>query len=99
MSPRLFNGVTLNLTLCHPMAKHKICILGGTGFVGRRLAARLTEASHDIVILTRHRERHRQLLVLPTARVVEGDVQDLAFLCAQFKDRDAVINLVGENKY
>lgn len=77
------------------MAKHKICILGGTGFVGRRLAARLTEASHDIVILTRHRERHRQLLVLPTARVVEGDVQDLAFLHAQFKDRDTVINLAG----
>ncbi|MBI3777884.1 MAG: complex I NDUFA9 subunit family protein, partial [Gammaproteobacteria bacterium] len=77
------------------MSTHKICLLGGTGFVGRRLAARLSESGHDIVILTRHRERRRELLVLPTVRLVQGDVHDSAFLRSQFEGRDVVINLVG----
>jgi NADH dehydrogenase len=77
------------------MSTHKICLLGGTGFVGKRLAARLSEAGHDIVILTRHRERQRDLLVLPTVRLVQGDVYDPEFLRKQFEDRDTVINLVG----
>jgi len=77
------------------MNLHKICLLGGTGFVGRRLVARLSEAGHDVVILTRHRERHRDFLVLPTVRLVEGDVHDMGFLQQQFEGRDTVINLVG----
>ncbi len=77
------------------MSTHKICLLGGTGFVGKRLAVRLSEAGHDIVILTRHRERQRDLLVLPTVRLVQGDVYDPEFLRKQFADRDTVINLVG----
>ncbi len=77
------------------MVLHKICLLGGTGFVGRRLVARLSDAGHDVVLLTRHRERHRDFLVLPTVRLVEGDVQDTGFLQQQFGGRDTVINLVG----
>ena len=77
------------------MAMRKLCILGGTGFVGRRLAARLSEAEHDILILTRHAARHRDLLVLPTARLAEGDVHDVEFLRKQFAEKNTVINLVG----
>ncbi|MDH3514706.1 MAG: NAD-dependent epimerase/dehydratase family protein, partial [Gammaproteobacteria bacterium] len=77
------------------MARHKICLLGGTGFVGKRLAARLSEAGHDIVVLTRHAVRHRDILVLPTVRLAEGDVQDAGFLHRQFEGRDTVINLIG----
>ncbi len=77
------------------MAKHYICMLGGTGFVGRRLTAHLSEAGHDVVILTRHRERYRDLLVLPTVRLVQGDVHDPEFLRQQFQGRDTVINLIG----
>jgi NADH dehydrogenase len=77
------------------MSTHKICLLGGTGFVGKRLAARLSEAGHDIVIFTLHRERQRDLLVLPTVRLVQGDVYDPEFLRKQLEDRDTVINLVG----
>lgn len=77
------------------MSTHKICLLGGTGFVGKRLAARLSEAGHDVIIFTLHRERQRDLLVLPTVRLVQGDVYDPEFLRKQFEDRDTVINLVG----
>ena len=77
------------------MVLRKFCLLGGTGFVGKRLTARLSEAGHDVVILTRHAVRHRDLLVLPTARLAEGDVHDAGFLRQQFEGRDTVINLVG----
>ncbi len=77
------------------MSKRKICILGGTGFVGRRLTARLAAAGHEVQILTRHRERHKDLLVLPTVRLIEGDVYNPALLRREFHGQDAVINLVG----
>ncbi len=77
------------------MVSRTICLLGGTGFVGRRLAARLSGAGHDVVIPTRHAARHRDFLVLPTVRLIEGDVHDAGFLREQFGGQDTVINLVG----
>ena len=77
------------------MSKRRICILGGTGFVGRRLTARLAAAGHEVRILTRHRERHKDLLVLPTVQLIEGDVYNAALLRREFRGQDAVINLVG----
>jgi NADH dehydrogenase len=77
------------------MDARRICILGGTGFVGRVLAARLAERGHGVFIPTRHRARHRDLLVLPTASVTEGDVHNPAFLRRQFEGMDVVVNLVG----
>ena len=68
------------------MPTRNICLLGGTGFVGHALCARLVERGHRVWVLTRHRERHRDLLVLPTVQVVEGDVHDSAFLRRQFEN-------------
>jgi len=77
------------------MSKHKIVILGGTGFVGRCLTARLCALGHEVWIVTRHRERHRDLLVLPTVQVIEGDAHNPALLQREFLGKDTVINLVG----
>jgi NADH dehydrogenase len=77
------------------MNQKRICLLGGSGFVGRRVAAQFVAAGHDVTVLTRHRDRHRDLLVLPTATVVEGDVHNAVFLRRQFDHHDAVVNLVG----
>jgi uncharacterized protein YbjT (DUF2867 family) len=77
------------------MNNKEICILGGTGFVGSHLASRLTELGYVIKILTRRRERHRALLVLPTTRVIETTVQDVAQLNSHFAGCGAVINLIG----
>ena len=76
-------------------AKRRICIVGGTGFVGRHLVARLAGEGHYVKVLARHRERHRDLLVLPTVHVIEADVRDEATLLREFRGMDAVINLVG----
>jgi uncharacterized protein YbjT (DUF2867 family) len=77
------------------MNKLRIAVLGGTGFVGRNLSERLVVAGHEVRILARHPERHRDLLVLPTAQVIEADVHDPAVLRREFQGVDAVVNLVG----
>ncbi len=77
------------------MSKRKIIILGGTGFVGRHLTARLCALGHEVTVITRRRDRHRDLLVLPTARLIEGDVYNPALLNDEFQGCDAAINLVG----
>ncbi len=73
----------------------RVVILGGSGFVGHALAARVIAAGHHVRVLTRRRERHRELLVLPGLELVEGDVYQPAFLREQLAGCDAVINLVG----
>lgn len=72
-----------------------ICLLGGTGFVGRTLAAYLVRAGYGITIPTRSRARHRDLLVLPGVELIEADVHDERTLAALVAGSEAVINLVG----
>ncbi len=75
--------------------QHHICILGGTGFVGTHLAARLARDGHRIRILTRRRARHRELLVLPGVELVDAEIHDLDALKRHVAGCDVVINLVG----
>ena len=77
------------------MHQLKICILGGTGFVGRSIASQLVDRGHRVIVLARRRERNRDMLVLPTLTVAEGDVHDPAFLDSQFPGMDVVVNLIG----
>jgi len=77
------------------MISRRVCMLGGTGFVGRQIAERLYRSGHQVTILTRRRERHRDLLVVPTVRLVEGDIHNPAFLRRELAGHDVVINLVG----
>lgn len=75
--------------------KRRVCILGGTGFVGRHLINRLVMQGHTIRVLTRRREQHRDLLVMPTVELLEADIHDETALNKHFSDQDVVINLVG----
>lgn len=77
------------------MEFRNVCMLGGTGFVGAHLAARLVAAGHTVKILSRNPQRHRAVAVLPTVRLIECDVYDEEALLAAFRGCDAVINLVG----
>jgi NADH dehydrogenase len=73
----------------------RICILGGSGFVGRALCARLAAAGHALRVPTRRHERSRDLTVLPTLTLLQGDVHDPDFLEDCCAGQDTVINLVG----
>src|SRR5579871_3199474 len=72
-----------------------ICILGGTGFLGTRLTARLLKDSHRVMVLSRDREQHKHLFVLPGLSLENCDVYDEAQLSERFRGKDVVINLVG----
>ena len=76
-------------------SRRRIAILGGTGFVGSHLVARLARDGHRIKVLSRHREDHRHLLVNPTVDVQTVDVFDSEALVRAFENVDTVINLVG----
>jgi NADH dehydrogenase len=77
------------------MKPQHIVILGGTGFVGSHLVPRLHADGHTIKILSRNRELHRDLTVLPRASVVSADVYNGDVLRSHLVGADAAINLVG----
>ena len=72
-----------------------ICVLGGTGFVGRSIAARLARDGYAIRIPTRNRQRARRLLVLPGLELIQADVHDPEQLTELVRGSAAVINLIG----
>ena len=74
---------------------HKIALLGGTGFIGKHLIARLAQKKWEILAFTRRREAHRELLVLPTLKMVSINPYDQSQLNAQLAGCDVVVNLVG----
>jgi uncharacterized protein YbjT (DUF2867 family) len=72
-----------------------VCILGGTGFVGRAIAEQLSALGIRTRIVTRAGRRAMPLTVLPTVEAKVADVHDAATLRACFENMDAVVNLVG----
>jgi len=77
------------------MKHQNILVLGGTGFVGSHLIARLAAEGRRVLVPTRRRERGRHLILLPTVDVVEANIHDADVLRQLLRGQDAVINLVG----
>lgn len=72
-----------------------ICVLGGTGFVGRTLVGLLIEAGYRVTVPSRAPERHRDVWVFPGVALPRVDVHDEAALAGVLQGCRAVINLVG----
>ena len=77
------------------MSLTTICVLGGSGFVGRHVCAALAARGLRVRVPTRSRERAKFLTTLPTVEPLAADVHDPATLKALLQGCDAVINLVG----
>jgi len=73
----------------------KICVLGGSGFVGSALVAKLDAAGYSVTVLTRRRDSAKHLFLLPNVSVVECNVLDEQALGSALSGADAVINLIG----
>ena len=71
----------------------RVVVLGGSGFVGRRLVARLLADGHRVCVLSRDAATRDRVPAGAGHRV--GDVYDPAFLGEAFAGADAVVNLVG----
>jgi uncharacterized protein YbjT (DUF2867 family) len=76
-----------------------ILVLGGSGFVGRSVCARLVQrcgaADGIVAVPSRRAARARHIQLLPTVQVIEADLHDDAQLADLVAGRDAVINLVA----
>lgn len=77
------------------MKQPKACVLGGTGFVGRHLIARLGHDHIRCLVPSRRPHRHRELQLYPNAELRTVAALDTATLTEQFAGCDYVVNLVG----
>ncbi len=74
----------------------KIAITGGTGFVGRTLAARLAAGGHRVVLVARGRNCHdRSVCLLPGVTLVHASVTDERRLRDAFAGCHGVVHLAG----
>ncbi len=74
---------------------HKICLLGGTGFIGRHLANSLMQAGWQVRIPTQQRERHRDLMLYSKLELVSANIHEQEQLTNLIADCEIVINTVG----
>ncbi len=72
-----------------------ICIIGGMGFVGTNLINKLVTLGHSVKVITRHPERLRHLLILPSVKLISIDFFGKKILERQLDGYDVVINLAG----
>ena len=72
-----------------------VCVIGGSGFVGRHIAHRLSAEKYLVRVLTHRRELANPLILLPTVDVIEANVHNEVDLANHVRGMDAVINLAG----
>lgn len=72
-----------------------LLVLGGTGFIGSRLVARLVSDGRRVLLPTRREIHARHLIMLPGVEALQADIHDEATLAQLAVGCDAVINLVG----
>ena len=77
------------------MRLESVLVAGGAGFIGRHVVAALCAQGLSVTVPTRHRERAKHLILLPTADVVEADVLAPGELERLVHGKQAVVNLIG----
>ena len=77
------------------MRFENVLVVGGAGFIGRRVCAALSAESIDVTVPSRRRERAKHLILLPMVSVVDADVLAPGVLERLVAGHQAVINLVG----
>lgn len=77
------------------MTFQRILVLGGTGFIGRTIVARLAARGLHVTVPTRRLARARPIMPLPTVDIIEADIHDAQTLGSLARGHDAAINLVG----
>ena len=73
----------------------KITILGGTGFIGSQLCAKLSPLCDKIHVLTRNTEANKDLKLIPNLEIIQANVLDDRTLNSMFASSDIVINTIG----
>lgn len=80
------------------MNEAKILLIGGSGFIGQKIASGLSALGHSVLLPTRRAAYVKELWVLPKLQVIEANIHDpsvLADLCQRLGPEGVVINIVG----
>jgi NADH dehydrogenase len=77
------------------MAQPRVLVIGGSGFIGRSIVARLAADGRKVLVPTRRELRARNVMTLPGVEVEQANVLDRTELAALVARVDVVINLVG----
>lgn len=77
------------------MSVNKICILGGSGFIGCHIVQQLAAQNKSVRVVTSKRDHAKALFVLPSVEIMEANIHDATDLARAFAGCDSVINLVG----
>ena len=73
-----------------------VLVIGGSGFIGKHVVAKLSDQGYRIIVATRRFAHAKDAYVLPGVySVVEADIHDDDALNRLVAGMDAVINLVG----
>lgn len=73
-----------------------VLVLGGSGFIGSHVIAKLNDTGRRVIVATRHYEHAKHLAVFPAVDdIVEADIHDDVSLRRLMIGMDAVVNLVG----
>ena len=72
-----------------------VLVTGATGFIGRRVVARLSAAGHEVRCLVRPAYKERRLPPGVTVHMVAGDLADRPALRVALQNVDAVIHLAS----
>jgi uncharacterized protein YbjT (DUF2867 family) len=72
-----------------------ICVLGGTGFLGRRIVRRLRDHGHTVRVASRHPERARFPIADERLQPIRADIEDESSLVAAFAGTQGVVNAVS----
>ena len=73
----------------------RVCVIGGSGFVGSELVSQLARAGHWVRVPTRALSHAAHLSVLPTVEILRANVHEPRVLGELLSGMDAVVNLVG----
>jgi NADH dehydrogenase len=80
------------------MNEASILLIGGSGFIGQKIASGLSALGHRVLLPTRKAGYAKELWVLPNLQVIEANIHDpsvLGDLCQRLGPHGVVINLVG----
>jgi len=73
----------------------RICIFGGSGFIGRSIVVQANRLGHMVTVACRHPEKARDLLLNGAKKVLKVDLCDGQGVDEAVSEADVVINLVG----
>jgi uncharacterized protein YbjT (DUF2867 family) len=72
-----------------------VLVLGGTGFIGQQVCAKLAAAGHAITVATRSPAQAKAVQTLPRVTVLPCNVHDAAQLARAVAGHDTLINLIA----